>query len=198
MTRHAHPQNDAAGPAVRRDGPSDGALVLAAQAGSRAAVEALFQRHFRAAHALAFTLVGDPREIDDLVQESMLSALRKLSNLRDPEAFRPWLAKHVVFMTRRLFRRRRLLARLGIMTHAPSDFDALVSPAAPPDVAADLRTLYRAVQALPPKPRIAFLLRRVEGLELGEVAGALDASLTSVKRWLADAERQLHKEMRRP
>jgi RNA polymerase sigma-70 factor (ECF subfamily) len=51
--------------------------------------------------------------------------------------------------------------------------------------------VYRLVERLPSTTRVAFLLRRVEGLPLEEIAKLLDISLATVKRRLTDADRRL-------
>jgi RNA polymerase sigma-70 factor (ECF subfamily) len=71
------------------------------------------------------------------------------------------------------------------------DLERMVSDAAPPDVAAEVRAIYALVEALPPEQRIALILRRVQGMTLREVAQAMDLSLATVKRRLAAAENAL-------
>src|SRR6266849_1927895 len=66
-------------------------LVSAARAGDRAAFGHLYDRYARMVHGvlLAKVPVGD---VDDLVQDVFLKALRRLSTLRESGSFGPWLA----------------------------------------------------------------------------------------------------------
>jgi len=73
----------------------------------------------------------------------------------------------------------------------PIDLDSLISPTAPPDARSELSAVYRLVQGLPTDTRMAFVLRRVEGLPLDEIAKLLGTSLATVKRRIAEAERLL-------
>jgi RNA polymerase sigma-70 factor (ECF subfamily) len=66
-----------------------------------------------------------------------------------------------------------------------------VSREAPPDVAAELRAIYSLVEDLPANVRVPLVLRRVEGYALEEIARLTGASLATVKRRVADGERQL-------
>ena len=66
-------------------------LVAAAQRGDRAAFGALYERYGRMVHGLLLARLP-PAEVDDLVQEVFLTALRRLGSLRDPAAFGGWLA----------------------------------------------------------------------------------------------------------
>ena len=47
-----------------------------------------------------------------------------------------------------------------------------------------LDRFYKILDRLSPKHRSAFVLRYVEGLDLADVAEALDISLATIKRWL--------------
>src|SRR3981081_4346552 len=67
------------------------ALVSAARDGDRAAFGRLYDRYARMVHGILLARVP-PREVDDLVQEVFLAALRQLHALRDVSRFGPWLA----------------------------------------------------------------------------------------------------------
>jgi RNA polymerase sigma-70 factor (ECF subfamily) len=173
------------------DRDDDVALVVAARDGQISAQEALFRKCAPLVNGLAFRLMGNREDLDDLVQDSFLQAFRSLDRLENPAAFRSWLSEIVVRMAYNLMRRRRMLARFGLRTSAPIDVDALVSPTAPSDVAGSLAATYGVMQRLPAKVRVALVLRRIEGRQLTEVATLMGASLASVKRWLRAADRAL-------
>jgi RNA polymerase sigma-70 factor, ECF subfamily len=172
-------------------GPSDAALVVAARADERWAKEALFRRYASMVNGLAYRLVGRDADLDDLVQDSFTEAWRSLGRLDAPQAFGAWLGSIVVRTAHKMLRRRRLLTRLGFRRRDPVEFENLISPGAPPDARAELLAVYRLVEKLPSTTRVALLLRRVEGLPLDEIARLLGVSLATVKRRLAEAERQL-------
>jgi hypothetical protein len=71
-------------------GESD-ALVAAARAGDRGAFGLLYGRYARMVHGILLCRVP-PREVDDLVQEVFLAAMKKLSSLREDGKFGGWLA----------------------------------------------------------------------------------------------------------
>jgi RNA polymerase sigma-70 factor, ECF subfamily len=173
-------------PIARIGGPSDAALVLSARAGESWASEALYRRHVVSTHRLTQKLLGRDTDVDDILQESFIDAFSSLDRLVDPNAFRAWVASIAVRKTCKLLRRRRLLSRLGLRRpDEPFDLDRLMSRTAPPDVTVELRAVYRIVEGLPTDVRIAFLLRRVEGLTLENIAELTGASLATVKRRVA-------------
>jgi RNA polymerase sigma-70 factor (ECF subfamily) len=175
-------------------GPTDAALVVAARAGEDWAREALFRRHAPMVAGMAFRLLGRDEDVDDLVQDSFVEALRSLDRLQAPQAFASWLASIVVRTSSKVIRRRRLLTRLGLRRgDGGVDVDAVVSPSAPPDVATELRALYARIEALPARERVALVLRRVEGLGIDEIAALVGASPATVKRRVAEAEQLLAK-----
>jgi RNA polymerase sigma-70 factor, ECF subfamily len=178
-------------------GPTDAALVVAARAGERWAQEALFQRHCRLVIALSQRLLPHSPDADDLVQDAFVYAFHRLDSLQNPQAFAAWIASIVVRTASKRLRRQRLLTRLGLQRNEPIDLDAIVSPSAPPEVVSELKGVYALLDRLPTEQRIALVLRRVEGMELAEIATAMKLSLATVKRRLVLAEARLERERER-
>jgi RNA polymerase sigma-70 factor (ECF subfamily) len=193
--RYLYPVN--ANPTRSGSGPSDAALVTAARANERWAVEALFQRHAPMMNGLAYRLLGRDAEVDDVVQDSFLRAMDNLGSLKEPQAFAAWLGSIVVRTVSKLLRRRKLLSRLGLRRQdEPLDVDSIVGQSAPPDAIVELRALYAKIEGMPVDVRVPLLLRRVEGLALEEIAERTGKSLATVKRRIADGERALVDESR--
>ena len=174
-------------------GPSDAALVVAARAGEAWAREALFRRHARLAIGLAHRLLPSDVEVDDLVQDCFVYALDRLASLQNPQAFAAWLGSIVVRTASKRLRRRRLLSRLGLRRAEPIDPDHVIGPSAPAEVAIELRRVYRVVESLPAEQRVALILRRVDGLEIPEIAEHMGLSASTVKRRLKAAEELLER-----
>ncbi|WP_033342190.1 RNA polymerase sigma factor [Catenuloplanes japonicus] len=70
---------------------TDATLVADAREGDAAAFAALAQRHLAGMRATAIALLGYTDDADDAVQDALLTALRQITGLRDPEAAGPWL-----------------------------------------------------------------------------------------------------------
>jgi RNA polymerase sigma-70 factor (ECF subfamily) len=174
-------------------GPSDAALVLAARAGEAWAREALFRRHARMAVGLAYRLLPRDIEVDDVVQDCFVHALQRLDSLQNPQAFAAWLGSIVVRTVGKRLRRRRLLTRLGLRAKEAIDPDQVSSVSAPGDVRVALRRVYAIVEELPAEQRIALVLRRVDGLEIPQIAEYMGLSLSTVKRRLKAAEELLER-----
>ena len=178
-------------------GPSDAALVTAARAHEAWAVQALFQRHASMMNGLAYRLLGRDSEVDDVVQDSFVQALDHLDSLKEPQAFAAWLGSIVVRTVSKLLRRRKLLTRLGLRrSDEPIDVESLVGQSAPPDAVVELRAIYAKIDLMPVDVRVPLLLRRVEGLQLEDIAERTGKSLATVKRKIAEGERLLVSELR--
>jgi len=171
---------------------TDASLVIASVAGDEKAKEALFRRHVGMASGLALRLLGRDAELEDIVQESFAIAFGALPKLEQPQAFAAWLAAIVTRTTIATIRRRRLLTRLGLLRGEPVQIETLVAPATPPDIAAELASVYRLVATLPLKERVVLVLRRVEELSLQEIVEQTGWSLAAVKRALVRAEGRLN------
>jgi len=178
-------------------GPSDAALVLAARAGEEWAREALFRRYVRMALGLAYRILPRDADLDDLVQDSFLAAFQRLDRLSNPQAFQAWVSSIVVRTAGKRLRRRKLQVRLGLLRSEPLDVEQVVSRSAPPDVSAELRAVYGLLEQLSVDERIALVLRRVERLEIPEIAERMKLSTSTVKRRLSAAEARLQRAIER-
>ncbi|MEU4163547.1 RNA polymerase sigma factor [Actinoplanes sp. NPDC026670] len=77
--------------------PTD--VVVAARSGDRKALNALVTDHLPLVYNFVGRMLGRHADVDDVVQETMLRAVRDLPALREPDRFRPWLmaiARHQV------------------------------------------------------------------------------------------------------
>jgi RNA polymerase sigma factor (sigma-70 family) len=82
----------------------DAALTLAAQAGDVASLGLLLERHRAGMRAVAVSVLGPGPDVDDVVQDAALTALRRVGDVRDPEAVGPWLRMIVRNTARSLLR----------------------------------------------------------------------------------------------
>jgi len=173
----------------------DHLLVVAAQEGDHGAREKLFERYLPMVVGLSFRLFPSKADADDLVQDTFVAAFESLRRLKEPAAFAGWLRIIVVQTAHMRLRRKGLWRRLGFGAEndADFDFDQLLSPSTPPDVAAELRNVYRVLDTLPADERVALVLHRVEGWTLDEIAQATEKSLATVKRRIAHADLALQR-----
>jgi RNA polymerase sigma-70 factor (ECF subfamily) len=169
---------------------ADAELVRRAREGDRWAEGLLVRRHFAGVAGTVARLLGDLDEAQDVVQETFAAALAELADLREPAAVRAWLMQIAVRKVHRRFRRRKLLRVFGLRSgESESRLAQLVSSAASPEQHVELALLDGALSRLPAADRIAWTLRRVEGMRLEDVALSCRCSLATAKRRIAAADR---------
>jgi RNA polymerase sigma-70 factor, ECF subfamily len=173
--------------------PTDAALVIAARAGDPRAREDLCRRHMRLVVGLAQRILAGREAADDVVQDAFVEAFQGLDRLQNPQAFSSWLCSIVVRRAGKYLRRARLLTRLGLRSTLDVDPNSLIGQNAPADVIHELRAVYSIIAGLPPEERVALVLRRVDGMELQEIATHMGLSLATIKRRLSAAEARLER-----
>lgn len=72
-------------------GVPDTGMVIAAQRGSQHALDDLVADSLPLVYNIVGRALRGHVDVDDVVQETLVRVVRHLSDLRDPEAFRPWL-----------------------------------------------------------------------------------------------------------
>ena len=158
---------------------NDSELVRRAMDGDREAFSDLAATHWRLLLALARSIVAD-LEAEDVVQDALIKAWKKLGSLREPEAFAAWLTRIVANTAVARARRRRFFE--------PIDGVAVAAVEAPVDVQIDVGRLLRG---LPPRQRAVLHLTAVEGYTDSEIAEALGITSSSVRVHRMRARRRL-------
>jgi RNA polymerase sigma-70 factor, ECF subfamily len=167
----------------------DAELVTRAREKDRVAEELLYRAHVASVAALAMRLLGRSSDAEDVVQDAFITAFSRIGQLRDGALFKAWLMRITVHEVHRRFRRRKLLRVLGLDRGADdATLTSLSAPNLASDQRAELAALDRVLLGLPARERVVWMLRHVEGNELTEIASACEASVASIKRWLARAE----------
>jgi len=162
-------------------------LVIAVQAGDRAAGERLAARWRPRLLRTARRLLGDDAAAEDAVQEAWVSLARGLARLEDP-------ARFPAFAFRILHRRcadsiAATVRRRDATGAGDSDIDERADAAGGGPV---LRLALRdAFAALPPDQRVAATLYYGEALTVCEIAAATQAPVGTVKSRLFHARRKL-------
>jgi len=178
-----------------RDRLGDSELVEAVARGDTAAVGVAWDRYSHVVRGVLRSNLGVDAAVEDLLQDVFVAFLRGASELRDPSALRAYLVSVAVRLVLVELRRRRV--RRWVMLSPKGQVPEV--PSAPTDLDGTLalRGLHRLLEALPARRRVAFVLRQVHGLEITEVAAALEVSESTVKREVLRARRAIVARARR-
>lgn len=153
------------------EGRRDASLLALARSGDSAAFEALVKRHGRAAFAVAYSILQNPSDAEDICQDAWVRVLERLEDCREPEHFVGWMLQVV---------RNRALNQLAYRRRRATDeLEAAFGPEGPPgreDPARDHRRevlrerLEWATARLPDAYREVLLLHDLAGLGHHDIA----------------------------
>lgn len=143
-------------------------LVAAARKGDRDAFGRLYERYARMVHGILLARVPYG-EVDDLLQDVFMSAMRRLSSLREAAAFGGWLA--MIARNRATDYHRRSVETTEV------DERQLRAEAAP----AEAIGVMEKIQELPEAYRETLILRLVEGMTGPEIAERTGLTQGSVR-----------------
>ena len=165
------------------------AHLLTAQDAVERAFEAALPECTALAFRVAFSVLRQREDAEDVAQEVLAKAFRGLRSLRDPARLRPWLV-------RAAFRRALDHKRGGLRRGRRED------AAAAPDgvslsVSAELQArVFQAMDALPEKLRLVMVLSAFDGHDTREVAALLRVPEGTVKSRLHSARKALAEGLR--
>ena len=148
----------------------DDELVARCRRGDLSAFEAIYRRHSSALYSLAYRMVGQANDAEDLLQEIFLLAFNKLPSYQGQAALGTWLYR--VATNRCLDHLRSRASRNQAMTESLDAKDRPLS-SAPVESTPERLDIEQSVAKLPDSYRAAFLLYDVEGFEHKEVAEIL-------------------------
>lgn len=160
----------------------DATLARAASAGDPRAAGVIWDRFSPLVRRLLRRTLGPNVEVEGLLQEVFLRALRRLGNLPDSAQLRPFIVAVTARLLSTELKRRRVKRLLRLHTPWSSS-----ERGAGDTTQSALASLYRILDQLDPDAHLAFALRHFEGLQIGELASATEASVPRAKRRLARA-----------
>lgn len=167
---------------------ADKLLILRAQQGDVQAFETLYQQHLKRVYNIAWRMMGNDADAQDISQEVMLKAWRALPGFKLDSSLGTWLYRIAVNACSDELRKRKtktvsvdVLAETG---HEPGDSGFEQSTA-------DSQNLSWAIGQLVEEYRAAVVLRDVEGYSYEEIAQILKCPIGTVRSRINRAREQL-------
>lgn len=186
---------------------AEATIVGRAQDGDIDSFEILLRRYQAPIYRLAWRMVSDRGDAEDLVQETFVQVWRQLPTLTDPALFRRWLYQ---IATRRcltvLRARRRRPARPAAADDLQTAHDSSQAyrygdpshggePAVAAQYAAIRRDLDTVLATLPADQRLCWLLREMHDLSYHDIAQVINLPVATVRGRIARARQNLTKGM---
>jgi len=169
----------------------DSALIKLVLAGQPEYFTVLMDRHVASIRRCIGSMVRNPTDADDLLQEVLLKVWRHLSTFRSQSSFRTWMTRVAINEALQSYRREQRRPICQVL----GDFDRFASPNQSPlqslTRAETTKIVRKAVVELPEKYRQVLILREFEQLSSKETAQALHSSIPAVKTLLFRARLML-------
>lgn len=173
-------------------------LIHQYRAGDYAALEALLREHQAALYRLAVSMLDDPTEADEALQDAFVAAVRRLDTYRGESSFGTWLYAITLNVCRSRLRkhraRERLLQAVQTFLHMngqpePHPEDAVIQHEA--DAA-----LWQAIQKLDDRHREVVILRYYHELRLKDIAQIAGVSERAVRDRLHAAHERMRTQLK--
>jgi len=174
---------------------SDAELVARTVEGDEDAYRELVGRYQGHVYGLAYSLVGDWAEAQDIAQETFIRTYSNLDKLREPAKFATWLRRVAFGVSMdwlRAFRPKMFAkydGKVDLETLEIPDFQPGPSENAERRELAD--AVLAAVASLPPKYRVPLTMFHLDGLSHQKVADFLDIPLGTAKSIIHRARAKL-------
>jgi RNA polymerase sigma-70 factor (ECF subfamily) len=168
----------------------DAELLKASARGDGRAFHRLVDRHADRLYRVAFSLVGNVADAEDVVQEALAGAYRGAGKFEGRSSVRSWLTRIVMTQAAKFWRSRKGKRQASL----ESAGEAPIADAGPNAVDAKM-DLSAALQQLSDEHREVIVLREIEGLAYEEMAQMLGVPRGTIESRLFRGRAELKKKL---
>ena len=190
---------------TKEDKATEEALVRDLQNGNLDAYDKLAEIYQKKIYGLSFHLTRNQMDAQDVTQEVLLTLFRKINMFQGKSAFSSWVYRIVVNASYMKLRSKKKEPNVSIDELMPSFNSAGFQQEKIQDWSENTESLLftketrdvinKAVDLLPEKEKVVFLLRDVEGLSSEKAGEILDLTVPAVKSRLHRARLFLRKKL---
>jgi len=172
---------------------SDEEIVVKILSGETRLYEKLMRKYNQQLYRISMSIINDDKEAEDIMQTAYLNAFRQLHNFEQRSSFATWLTR-ILINESLLHKKRKQKLEQTLMENKYTDHDDNT----PLDglMNKELKLLLeRAVNTLPEKYKLVFVMREVQGMSTNETMEALNIGESNVKIRLNRAKDMLRAEL---
>jgi RNA polymerase sigma factor (sigma-70 family) len=165
-------------------------LVVECKQGSKKACFELYRLYSKAMLNVAFRIVGNVDEAQDVLQEAFLDAFNRVKDFRQETTFGLWLKQIVVHRSINVLRKRKLeMVELGEdqLDNIPDE-----EPEDDEDIQYKVAQVKEAMEELPEGYRVVLSLYLLEGYDHEEIGQVLNISENTSRTQFLRAKRKLN------
>jgi RNA polymerase sigma-70 factor (ECF subfamily) len=172
---------------------TDETIISRVLLGKTEEYEILVRRYNNMLYKAARGILTQQNDIEDAMQEAYLRAFEKLHQFRKEAKFSTWLTRILINCAlQQVNKLKKEPLRLDEIKDEELDMLEVVTDETTSEVGENLKkALESAIDHLPPKYRVVFMLREIENLPIAETATMLDISEENVKIRLHRAKEML-------
>ena len=178
-------------------------LVARAQAGDGSAFEELVKIHDRQVLNLAYSMLGNLADAQDVYQETFLRAWKSIASFRFQSAFKTWLLRIAVNQSLTARKRKKLRSFLSLNDTSPAAADVIEKALKDSSSATDalfstetLQQINAAMERLSAKERAVFTLKHFQEFKIRDISEMLGYAEGTVKNLLFRAGRKMQKALK--
>ncbi|MBQ2348697.1 MAG: RNA polymerase sigma factor [Clostridia bacterium] len=130
-------------------------------------------------YRLSMSMLKNNADCEDAVQQTILTAYKKLSSLKNEEFFRTWITRILINECNKILKKRNRTAPIEVIENRTDDtFIHNIE-------------IKEAIISLSPKLRVVILMKYSEGFSITEISKALKIPEGTVKSRLSQAKKKL-------
>ncbi len=171
--------------------------------GDMTAFQDLVERYKRKVYFLAYDMVGDHHEAEDVSQEVFIKVYRAIRGFRRDAKMSSWIYQITVNTAIDLLRKRKAkpsvnledFENLELNDNPPGTGTAALDPARQAEAVLLQRHIHQALSHVSPRERAVFVMRHYNDFKIDEIAAVLDISSGTVKSLLFRALQKLRRQL---
>lgn len=166
-------------------------IIESCKKGDSISQYALYNKYCKAMYNLAYRMMNNRVDAEDMLQESFIEAFRKLNTFRYESTFGAWLKKIVINRCINQLRRNEKL----IFTDELFDISQDENNDRDYELKDDVKKVFKSIEKLPDGYRLVFTLYLLEGYDHLEIAGILGISESTSKSQYLRAKKKLREQL---
>jgi RNA polymerase sigma-70 factor (ECF subfamily) len=177
-------------------------LIERLKTGDEAAFKEIVDSSQGLVYNTALGIVQNPEDAEDVTQEVFVQLYESIKTFKGESKLSTWLYRITVSKAMDHLRKKKRKKRFAYvqslfgandqLVHDPPDF---VHPGVSLDNKEKAKELFKAIDQLPEKQKIAFTLNRIEGLSYQEISEIMNLTVASVESLLHRARKNLRKNL---
>jgi len=176
-----------------KDDPLERRAIARIKDGDRSAYDYLVLKYTKRVVSIAWNIVRNPHDAEDLAQEAFVKAYENIERFRSAEPFGPWIYRIVTNLALDVIKHRRRFRHEELSAEEPAERrDAADLPASASEIQSRIDA---ALESLPEMQRVVARMSLIEEFDHAEIASMMKLSEGTVRSHLSLARKKLREQL---